>query len=146
MLPVIEIPLMQQSQCQYHNNFFCHVVYERIEEHAGSKVFHLSETSVCGHFLTFQVSCAKIVYCIAAVRVVVLWMIFALITLFFFNRIITYWISMALFSACKYWWCFCFLRKMWCTLFILFDLGTNNLKIASCSAFAINVENFLISA
>lgn len=115
MLPVIEIPLMQQSQCQYHNNFFCHVVYKRIQEHGGSKVFHLSETSVCGHFLTFQVSCAKIVYCIAAVRVVALWMIFALITLFCFNRIITYWISMALlaehygfgwrfFSACKYWW------------------------------------------
>lgn len=83
MLPVIEIPLLQQSQCQYHNNFFCHVVYERIQEHGGSKVFHLSETSVCGHFLTFQVSCAKIVYCIAAVRVVALWMIFALITLFF---------------------------------------------------------------
>lgn len=78
MLPVIEIPLLQQSQCQYHNNFFCHVVYERIQEHGGSKVFHLSETSVCGHFLTFQVSCAKIVYCIAAVRVVALWMIFAL--------------------------------------------------------------------
>lgn len=85
MLPVIEIPLLQQSQCQYHNNFFCHVVYERIQEHGGSKVFHLSETSVCGHFLTFQVSCAKIVYCIAAVRVVALWMIFALITLFFFK-------------------------------------------------------------
>lgn len=137
MLPVIEIPLLQQSQCQYHNNFFCHVVYEKIQEHGGSKVFHLSETSVCGHFLTFQVSCAKIVYCIAAVRVVALWMIFALIRLFFFNRIITYWRSMALlaehysfgwrfFSACKYWWCFCFLRKMWCTLFILFDLGSVN--------------------
>lgn len=72
MLPVIEIPLMQQSQCQYHNNLFCHVVYERIQEHGGSKVFHLSETSVYGHFITFQVSCAKIVYCIAAVRVVAL--------------------------------------------------------------------------
>lgn len=47
MLPVIEIPLLQQSQCQYHNNFFCHVVYKRIQEHGGSKVFHLSETSVC---------------------------------------------------------------------------------------------------
>lgn len=137
MLLVIEIPLLQQSQWQYHNNFFCHVVYERIQEHGGSKVFHLSETNVCGHFLTIQVSCAKIVYCIAAVRVVALWMIFALITLFFFNRIITYWISMALlaehygfgwrfFSACKYWWCFCFLLKMWCTLFILFDLGSVN--------------------
>lgn len=39
MLPVIEIPLLQQSQCQYHNNFFCHVVYERIQEHGGSKGF-----------------------------------------------------------------------------------------------------------
>lgn len=72
MLPVIEIPLLQQSQYQYHNNFFGHVVYERIQEHGGSKVFHLSETSVCGHFLTFQVSCSKIVCCIAAVRVVAL--------------------------------------------------------------------------
>lgn len=72
MLPVIEIPLLQQSQCQYHNNVFCHVVYKRIQEHGGSKVFHLSETSVCGHFLTFQVICAKIVYCIAAIRVVAL--------------------------------------------------------------------------
>lgn len=125
MLPVIEIPLLQQSQCQYHNNFFCHVVYERIQEHGGSKVFHLSETSVCGHFLTFQVSCAKIVYCIAAVRVVALWMIFALITLFFLlaEHYRFWW---RFFSACKYWWCFCFLRKMWCTLFILFDLGSVN--------------------
>lgn len=138
MLPVIEIPLLQQSQCQYHNNFFCHVVYERIQEHGGSKVFHLSETSVCGHFLTFQVSCAKIVYCIAAVRVVALWMIFALITLFFFliellhiGLAWLFWQNIKVldggfFSACKYWWCFCFLRKMWCTLFILFDLGSVN--------------------
>lgn len=125
MLPVIEIPLMQQSQCQYHNNFFCHVVYKIIQEHGGSKVFHLSETSVCGHFLTFQVSCAKIVYCIAAVRVVALWMIFALITLFFLLAE-HYRFGWRFFSACKYWWCFCFLRKMCCTLFILFDLGSVN--------------------